>query len=163
MEKDYKSVRKITRLALPVDDSYLYNLGVALYGFNSINSFMIEIICHANQNESSMELIQLTSGGVLDKFRSTLSYLKKEKLFQDTYIDFAVAAGLFEKLNSERSDFVHSYPITNKKGEQILHRRQESKSKYFEVDNIFLEDFISRLDSVSSLLYKIRSVIKPSL
>lgn len=77
MEKDYKSARKITRLALPIDDSYLYNLGVALYGFNSINSFMIEIICHANQNESSIKLIQLTSGGVLNKFRSTLSYLKK--------------------------------------------------------------------------------------
>ena len=38
------AIRRRTRLALPLDDTYLYRLGVALYGFSSINSFMTEEI-----------------------------------------------------------------------------------------------------------------------
>ena len=72
-------------------------------------------------------------------------------------------ASLFERLNSERSDFVHSYPITNIENKQILHRRKDSKKKYFEVDNDFLNDFISRLEDVSDLLYRIRKEVKPEL
>lgn len=70
---------------------------------------------------------------------------------------------LFSQLNSERTDFVHSYPITNKHDEQILHRRKDSQQKYFEITNDFLDDFISRLHDVSSSLYAIRNVVKPNL
>ena len=73
-----------------------------------------------------------------------------------------VVADLFEQMNSERTDFVHAYPITNKKGQQILHRR-DSKGKYFEVDDDFLDSFIGRLHDVSSGLYAIRKIVKPEL
>lgn len=163
MKKEILSIKRQTRLALPEDDAYLFRLGVALYGFNSINSFMIEIICHIDDKQNQTKLFELESGKVLDEFRKTLSYVKKNKLFPAIYSDMSNAADLFENLNTERSDFIHSYPITNKKNEQILHRRKDNKRKYFEVDNIFLDNFISRLHDVSSLLYKIRAIVKPQL
>lgn len=163
MNKKILSIKKQTRLALPEDDTYLYRLGVALYGFNSINSFMIEIICHIDDKQNQTKLFELESGKVLDKFRKTLSYVKKNKLFPAMYSDMSKTANLFENLNTERSDFIHSYPITNKKNEQILHRRKDSKKKYFEVSNDFLDNFISRLHDVSSLLNKIRLAVKPQL
>ncbi len=161
MTKRFLSIKKQTRLALPEDDAYLYRLGVALYGFNSINSFVIEIICHIDNKQDQTKLFELESGKVLNKFRKTLSYAKKNKLFPVIYLNMSKVADLFENLNTERSDFIHSYPITNKKNEQILHRRKERK--YFEVNNIFLDNFISRLHDVSSLLYEIRSAVKPHL
>lgn len=163
MEEKILNIRKLTRLALPEDNAYLLRLGIALYWFNSINSFMIEIICHLDNEQNQTTLLELESGKILDTFRQTLSYLKKHKLFQTIYEDMEKIAIFFEKLNTERSDFVHSYPITNAKKEQILHRRRNSKKKYFEVDNNFLDDFISRLTNVSDLLYKIRKEIKPEL
>ncbi len=163
MHKKLLLIKKQTRLALPDDDTYLFRLGVALYGFNSINSFMIEIICHIDNRQNQTKLFELESGKVLDEFRKTLSYVKKNKLFPAIYFDMSNTADLFENLNTERSDFIHSYPITNKKDEQILHRRKENKRKFFEVDNIFLDNFISRLHDVSNLLYKIRAVVKPKL
>lgn len=161
IEDSFVAIRQQTRLSLPSDDAYLYRLGVALYGFNSINSFMIEIICHIDDRQNKTALLDLESGKVLDKFRETLKYIKKKKLFSPIYSNMNQAANLFERLNSERSDFVHSYPITNKKDEQILHRRLDNKRKYFEVDDNFLDDFISRLHDVSGLLYEIRAIVKP--
>lgn len=163
MENEILSIKKQTKLALPKDDAYLFRLGVALYGFNSINSFMIEIICHIDKNQNQTKLLDLESGKILNEFRKTLSHVKENKLFPKIYSDMNKTANLFESLNSERSDFIHSYPITNKKSEQILHRRKDSKKKYFEVNNDFLNTFISRLHDVSSLLYKIRSEVKPQL
>ncbi len=163
MNKKILSIKRQTRLALPEDDTYLFRLGIALYGFNSINSFMIEIICQIDNRQNQTKLFELESGKVLDEFRRTLSYVKKNKLFPAIYLDMNKTAELFESLNTERSDFIHSYPITNKKNEQILHRRKDSRKKYFEVSNNFLDNFISRLHDVSSLLYKIRSAVKPQL
>lgn len=163
MNSKILSIKKQTRLALPKDDSYLFRLGVALYGFNSINSFMIEIICHIDESQNQTKLLELESGKVLDEFRKTLSYLKKNKSFPPIYSDMSKTAHLFENLNTERSDFIHSYPITNKKKEQILHRRKDSKKKYFEVSNDFLDNFIGRLHDVSILLYRICSVVKPQI
>ena len=163
MGKELLSIKKQTRLALPEDDTYIFRLGVALYGFNSINSFMIEIICHIDNKQNQTKLLELESGKVLDEFRKTLSCAKKNNLFPSIYSDMSKTANLFENLNTERSDFIHSYPITNKKNEQILRRRMDRKRKYFEVDNDFLDNFISRLHDVSSLLYKIRSAVKPQL
>ena len=159
---NFDKIRKQTRLALPKDNTYLFRLGVALYGFNSISSFMTEIICHIDDTKSHSKLVEIESGKVLDEFRKALSSLKKQRILSSIYNDMNSAADLFEKLNTERSDFVHSYPITNKKDEQILHRRKDSKKKYFEVNNDFLDDFITRLYGVSSFLYKIRSVVKPN-
>ena len=161
--KNFTTIRRQTRLALPTDDIYLYRLGVALYAFNSINSFMTEIICHIDNKKNRTELQDLESGKVLDIFRQTLKHIKKNKIFPSIYLTMEHVAELFEQLNTERSDFVHAYPITNKNNQQILHRRKDSKKKYFEVDNNFLDSFIVRLHDVSNGLYEIRSVIKSSL
>ena len=59
MEDQILSIKRQTRLALPNDDSYLFRLGVALYGFNSINSFMTEIICHIDRNKNRTALSDL--------------------------------------------------------------------------------------------------------
>jgi sulfatase maturation enzyme AslB (radical SAM superfamily) len=72
-------------------------------------------------------------------------------------------ADLFEKLNSQRTDFVHSNPITNKSKKQILHRRKDKAGKYFEVDSAYLDQFIKELHDVSSGLYEIRKAVKTDL
>lgn len=156
-------VRKQTRLALPEDDSYLYRLGVALYGFNSISSFMTEIICHIDTSQDRTVLLDKQSGAVLDKFRQTLKKIKSENEYSTIHGLMKQTADLFEKLNTERSDFVHTYPITNGEQQQILHRRKDSRGKYFEVDNDFLDSFIDQLHEVSDGLYKIRAVVRPTL
>ncbi len=158
-EQDLNKIRHQTLLALPSDDTYLYRLGVALYGFASINSFMTEIICHIDKKQDRVKLLDETSGAILDIFRQTLKSIKSEKLFPSVYKIMQQTADLFESLNTERTDFVHTYPITNKKDEQILHRRKDSGGKYFEVDNDFLNSFIGRLHDVSSGLYEVRKVV----
>ena len=163
MIKNILEIKKQTRLALPCDNTYIFRLGAALYSFNSINSFMTEIICHIDEKQDRNKLLELESGKVLDLFRQTLKSIKSKKKYSTIYVVMKTTADIFEQLNSERSDFVHSYPITNAKNEQILHRRKDSKKKYFEVDNDFLDNFISRLHDVSSGLYKIRGIVKPEL
>lgn len=159
MNFDTQSLRRCTPIALPDDDAYVFRLGVALYGFASINSFMTEIIAHLDPRADRDRLDGLTSGKVLDTFRTTV----KHWVGADISEPAARAATEFERLNTERSDFVHSYPITNSLGEQILHRRVECKKKYFEVTSDFLDDFISRLGLVSSALYEIREISRPIL
>lgn len=124
---------------------------------------MTEVICHIDNSQDRTSLLDLESGKVLDKFRQTLKIIKGKGKFPSIYSVMDQTANMFEQLNTERSDFVHAYPITNKKGEQILHRRKDDKGKYFEVDSGFLDSFISRLHDVSSGLYKIRAVVRPDL
>jgi hypothetical protein len=156
-EFDY--IRKKTRLALPVDDEYLFRVGVALYGFNSINNFLIEIIAHLDATADRTLLGDHESGLVLRKFRTVTNLWVGESIEPHA----SLAASLFEILNSERTDFVHAYPITSPSGAQVLHRRRDSKGKYFEVSVEFLDSFIERLDLVSDELYKIRSIVKPNI
>ncbi|MDR4532251.1 hypothetical protein [Glutamicibacter sp. PS] len=133
MSFDVSIIKQNTRVALPTDDGYLFRLGVALYAFNSINSFMIEITTHIDPDANRTELHELTSGKVLDRFRSAAKHWSGADISGPA----SRAASEFERLNTERSDFVHSYPITNKANEQILHRRIDAKKKYFEVTNSF--------------------------
>jgi hypothetical protein len=157
-------IRKQTRLALPEDDTYLYRLGVALYGFASINSFMIEIICHIDKAQNQTVLLSdEPSGAILNVFRNTLNKIRRTGEYADIHDVMQQTADLFEKLNSQRTDFVHSYPITNDSHKQILHRRKDKADKYFEVDNIFLDQFISELHNVSNGLYTIRRAVRPNL
>lgn len=46
IEKDLADIRRLTKIALPESDSYLYRLGVAVYGFASVSSFMAEVTRH---------------------------------------------------------------------------------------------------------------------
>lgn len=159
MSVDALAIRKHTRVALPEDDTYLFRLGVALYAFNSVNSFMTEIITHLDPEASRTELHMLTSGKVLDRFRSAVKRWSGDSISDPAHR----AAVEFEQLNTERSDFVHSYPISNASSEQILHRRVDEKGKYFEVTSEFLDDFTSRTSAVSGALYEIRSIVRPEL
>jgi hypothetical protein len=159
MSIDAQTIRRNTQIALPDDDGYLFRLGVALYGFASINSFMIEIITHLDPHADRTSLDNSMSGKVLKKFRN-----KVEKWGGDDISEPAGrAATEFEQLNIDRNDIVHSYPITNSVGEQILHRRVDAKNKYFEVTNAFLDDFTRRLTLVSGALYEIRVIVRPEL
>ena len=155
-----EEIKKLTRLALPSDNVYLFRIGVALYGFASINSFMCEVIAHIDDQYNHTLLQDKESGEILDIFRQTLKSLKPSKRLINTHGIIKEAADLFEQLNTKRNDIIHTYPITNKKGEQILHRRKDSKGKYFEVTNDFLDSFISQLHDVSSRLYKIRDLVR---
>lgn len=159
IENEINLIKSETRLALPADDSYLFRLGVALYGFASVNSFMCEIISYLDSKADRTLLQNKESGKVLGCFR----HAAKEWEGKDIVTPAKTAADTFEKLNTERSDFVHAYPITNVSGQQILHRRVDRKGKYFEVDNTFLDDFISQLAEVDDALYEIRAQVRPEL
>jgi hypothetical protein len=154
----FKSIKKQTRLALPDDDSYLYRLGVALYGFASINSFMTEIICQIDKSQDRTTLLSdATSGKILYKFKETLEKIKNEGKYTEIHNTMSRTAAFFDKFNLQRNDFVHSYPITNNEKQQILHRRKDNEKKYFEIDNAFLDQFICELQEVSNGLYEIRN------
>jgi len=158
---EFANIKKLTRLALPDDDSYLYRLGVVLYGFASINSFMTEIICHIDKKKNRTKLLSdATSGKVLKDFKKTLDKIKSDGMYTKIHSTMEKTYGLFEELKNIRDDIVHPYPITNKSKEQILYRRKDSQGKYFEVDNAFLDKFISELHKVSKNLYEIRVEVK---
>lgn len=155
LHEDYmKRVRGLTRLALPESDAYLYRLGVCLYGFASVNSFLGEIICHLDPSQNRSRLTDMTSGRLLDRFKRTVSLWEGADISSPA----TRVQEQFSRLNTERSDFVHAYPITSDQGLQVLHCRKDSESKYLEVTVEFLDDFLSRLDKVSRDLYEIRSV-----
>lgn len=164
IENKLKIIKKSTRLAMPEDDAYIFRLGVALYGFASINSFMVEILCYVNPGQSQSEILSDdASGAILDKLRQSRVLIPKNKENRKVRQLMQEIADKFEKLNTERTDIVHAYPITGSQNQQILHRRKNSKNKYFEVTNEFLEDFIRQLHEVSDGLYAIRKIIKPDL
>lgn len=161
IELNTKAIRGLTRLALPADDGYIYRLGVALYGFASLSSFMAELAHHMDPLVNRTELQARTGGEILSEFRKCV---KKAKATKPAIGPIGrAAADMFQALNTRRSDIMHAYPITNQARQQILHRRLDKKNRYFEVTNEILEEFISKLHDVSSLLYDIRAIMKPEL
>jgi len=144
-------------MSLPSDDSYVFRLGVALYGFCSLTSFLAEITCRFDQSIDRNELETMTAGKILTRFLKCSG--KLAQFNSDIALLVQRVSALFGDLNSRRSDFVHSYPITNKMGDQILLRRYDDKGKYFEIDNDFLDGFIYNLSEVSDDLYKIRDIL----
>jgi len=163
MINNFLSIRNQTRLALSGDDLYLYRLGVALYWFNSVNSFLTEIICHIDRDKDRISLLDKTSGNILIIFKDVFNDIKEKWLFSKIYENMQNVIDLFSKLNDERTDFVHSYPITNKDFKQILHRRKDKNNKYFEITNEFLDSFTSSLNKLSDNLYIIREEVNPNL
>lgn len=159
LEDNIKAIRSLTRLALPSDDGYLFRLGVALYSFASLSSFVAEITSHLDLAVNRTELQAKTGGEILSAFRKAVKTAKVN--IPGVGPIGQAAADLFEALNSKRSDIVHAYPITNTSNAQILHRRLDAKEKYFEVTNEYLDDFISGLHDVSHKLYEIRKMVRP--
>lgn len=160
-EVDIKTIRDLTRLALPSDNGYIFRLGVSLYSFASLSSFVAEIASYLDPTINKAELTAKMGGEILNVFRRSVKAAKVDNPKIGPIGQ--TAADLFQTLNSERSDIIHSYPITNTSKAQILHRRLDVKDKYFEVTNDFLDSFISRLHDVSDELYKIRKIVRPDL
>lgn len=160
-DAEMKAIRSLTRLALPDDNTYLYRLGIALYGFASISSFMAEVSCHLDPELSRTKLEEQMGGRLLNMFNQ--SVIKASSQQPEIEVIGQSAAAIFKTLNAERSDIIHAYPITSSAGEQILHRRKDEQHKYFEVTNGFLDSFISRLHDVSLKLYEIRAIARPEL
>jgi hypothetical protein len=152
-------LRRMTSLALPEDDSYVIKLGIAIYSFASINSFLTEIIRYLDQSQNRSELLHKESGEILKILRVILRHRPKDKITDE--LDFV--AKEFEEYKNFRNDIVHAYPITGKKGKQILHRRLDRADKYFEVTEEFLDAFIGGLPVISQRLYKIRTHLRPEL
>lgn len=161
IELNTKAIRGLTRLALPADDGYIYRLGIALYGFASVSSFMAELAHHMDPLVNPTDLQTKTGGEILCEFRKCVKKTKAVK--QGVGPLGRAAADMFQALNTRRSDIMHAYPITNQAKQQILHRRLDEKNRCFEVTNEMLEEFISKLHDVSSLLYDIRAVMKPEI
>lgn len=179
IEKDLADIRKLTRIALPESDRYMYRLGAAVYGFASVSSFMAEVICYMDPKKSRAELEAKMGGQLADAFGNALKKIKH--MAPEAFAAGSVAEKLFKKLNEERSDIIHSYPITSPSGIQILHRRHNptqpkgkgkgkgkaaassKPAKYFEVTDDFLDNFITRLHQVTDGLYSIRSILRPDI
>lgn len=158
---DVNAIRNLARIALPEDDGYLYRLGVALYSFASLSSFMAEIVGYLDPTVNVTELQAKTGGKILGAFTRAVSAAKAHIPALGPVGQ--VAIDLFTDLNLKRSDIVHAYPITNANNKQILHRRLDVDGKYFEVTNDFLNSFISGIHDVSDQLYDIRKIVRPGL
>ncbi|MGP5444602.1 hypothetical protein [Pseudomonas helleri] len=163
----------MTRIALPESDRYVFRLGAAVYGFASVSSLMAEVICHMDPERSRPELEAKMGGRLAEAFNQTVK--KIEHLEPEAFVAGQQAYELFKTLNDERSDIIHSYPITSTTGNQILHRRQDATesrgqgdtltrgkpAKHFEVTDQFMDTFLARLHQVNKHLYRIRDIFRP--
>ena len=157
MNERVNLVRSQFRIALPEDDGYIYKLGMAIYSFASVNSFLCEIISTINPEEYNHTSLQdKTSGQILETFKVTTDRVKAENRLRSIHEVLDNVAGLFELLNNHRNDIFHAYPITGSSGTQILHRRKDAAGKYFEIKEDFLDEFIHDTEKLSELLYQIR-------
>ena len=114
---------------------------------------------YIDTSNSRTELFWYTAGRLIETCCKLLED-KQQEIPEEIFELIRDTLSLFGELNEERTDFVHSYPITNWEMAQILHRRKDSKGKYFEVTSEFLDSFIGRLDKVSLNLYKIRDAVR---
>lgn len=150
-----EAIRGLTRVALPVDDGYLFRLGVALYGFAWVTTFMVEVVSYLDPSADRQANSEKAAGDIASDFRSAAKQWNGAPIKRVA----KKAAKEFEQLNIDRNDFVHAYPVTGVSGVQILHRRRDDKRKNFKVTDAFLDDFISRLTRVSDALYAIRDIV----
>lgn len=116
IEKDLSDIRRLTRISLPESDRYLYRLGVAVYGFAWASSFMAEVICYMDPQQSRSDLEAKMGGQLAAAFKQAVP--KIEHSAPKAFAAGQVAGELFTTLNDERSDIIHSYPITSPTGIQ---------------------------------------------
>lgn len=136
---------KYTRQALPPKE-YRELLGSAICVFNSNNSFVIEnILSHDTHGAYSWhDLIDRTSGRLKQPIKETITKAYSEKI-----------AILFEKLTDKRNRIIHSFQITNAKGEQALATKDKAHRQY-EITTDFLMEFIQENEALSSMLHDFR-------
>lgn len=161
MNENINRIRSQFRIALPEDDGYIYKLGMAIYSFASVNSFLCEIISTINPEEYNHTSLQdKTSGQILETFKVTTNRVKAENRLRSIHKVLDNTAILFESLNNRRNDIFHAYPITGSSGVQILHRRRDVAGKYFEIKEELLDKFIHDTEELSRLLYQVRDATK---
>lgn len=157
---DIQKMRRQFRVALPESDGYVFKLGVAIYSFASANSFLCEIIATINPEEYNHTILQdKTSGKILKTLKGVARDLRANDRLQLTHDMLDETAAIFERLNNRRNDIFHAYPITGEGNAQILHRRKDASSKYFEIKEEILDRFIYDAEKVSDLLYRIRDIV----
>lgn len=156
LENELDEINSYTQIAIPTDKKYVYRLGVALYGFASISSFMAEVTARLDPSLNHSILQDGTGATILKNFQKSVNVVRHVN--PDIGRSGDEVSNLFESLNFQRTDIIHGYPITNHEENQILHRRKDSHGKYFEVTNEFLDNFISRLSIVNNMLYIIRKL-----
>lgn len=163
IEDSIKQIRSNTRVALPSDDGYIFQLGVALYGFAYVANFMTEVCQYLDPANPTIrgDLQAKEAGKILDGFRQAAKKVKSTH--PNAYSESQFAASLFENLNTRRSDIIHSYPITNSASEQTLWRTHSVKNKNFEVTIKFLDTFIADLEKTVDKLYAVRKIMGPNL
>lgn len=132
-----------SRQSLP-EASYRALLGSAICVFNSNFAFIIENMLREDPDLYNWsELIGL-EGGKLQR------RMKKGALSECDEI-----CSLFELLCLKRNRIIHSFQITNAKGEQVLATREKSGHQ-FEITESYLLDFIIENGQLSSLLHSYR-------
>ena len=132
-----------TRQALP-SKNYRELLGSALCVFNSNNSFLIEnILKNPENNENWYKLLDKTSGRLCNKL----------KFIKEGYRQ--IIAERFTRIVSMRDRIVHSFQITDSKGNQILATKDKENQQYI-ITEEYLLDFIKKNEELSSLLHKCR-------
>lgn len=153
MISDLAALRSITRIPLPEDDTYLYTLGIAVYGFNYLTNFLCEVITYLDPQIKRNSFESSTAGDVLVLFN------KARTKIDDPGLNMFASrvATAYEELIHKRNDIIHANPITSRDGTQLLYRSKAKLAKHFEVTELFVLDFCGLLDAVIDDLEKLRS------
>lgn len=132
-----------SRQSLP-EENYRALLGSAICVFNSNLAFIVENMLRDDPKSFDWgELINL-EGGKLQKRIKQTSLSERDDI-----------CSLFKTICLERNRIVHSFQITNAKGEQVLATRDKNGIQ-FEITEEYLLNFIAENERLSSLLHAYR-------
>ena len=132
-----------SRQSLP-EENYRALLGSAICVFNSNLAFIVENMLRDDPKSFDWgELINL-EGGKLQKRIKQTSLSERDDI-----------CSLFKTICLERNRIVHSFQITNAKGEQVFATRDKNGIQ-FEITEEYLLSFIAENDRLSSLLHAYR-------
>ena len=132
-----------SRQSLP-EENYRALLGSAICVFNSNLAFIVENMLRDDPKSFDWgELINL-EGGKLQKRVKQTSLSERDDI-----------CSLFKTICLERNRIVHSFQITNAKGEQVLATRDKNGIQC-EITEEYLLNFIAENERLSSLLHAYR-------
>ncbi len=134
-----------TRQSLPSRE-YREKLGSALCVFNSNFGFIVENILNSSPNDSDnwYDLINLP-GSKLQKRMQHSALSKRNDIIE-----------LFASIVLKRNRIIHSFRITNKKGEQSLATLEKETLEQYEITEEILLEFIKDNEHLSDLLHEFR-------
>ena len=137
-----------TRQSLPTRQ-YRELLGSAICVFNSNNSFLIEnlLSCDEIGQFDWYYLIDLESGKLKKHVHEVISSRCGTEIER-----------LFETIVNMRNRIIHSFRITDEKGEQILATKEKVKdgNRQFHITEEYLLEFIRLNQQLTDMLYQLR-------